>query len=63
MCNGDALSLQPFDQAKYQEVQRVLNRNLTTCSGYPLVKAPLATPEPIEICDYAQVRVSRAALK
>ena len=61
---------QPLDLKKFGEVRQVLDRTLTgkgqgqqqqgQGSGLrPPVKAPLATPEPVEMPgDYAQVKVS-----
>ena len=56
--------LQPLDSHKFAGVKQVLNRNIAhTAKQHPvnpqlLVKAPLATPEHIEIGqEYATVRV------
>ena len=57
-------ALQPLDTHKFAGVKQVLNRNIAhTAKQHPvnpqlLVKAPLATPEHIEIGqEYATVRV------
>ena len=53
-----------MDSHKFASVKQVLNRNITKQQQHPtsnllLVKAPLATPEHIEIGqEYATVRVS-----
>lgn len=56
--------VQPLDLNKYSDVRQVISRNLT--SGQQSVarqRAPLATPEHIEIGDYAQVKVSTHSCK
>jgi len=54
------LFIQSLDSLKFAEVRHILSRNMErpTMPGPGPVKAPLATPEPIEISEYAQVRVS-----
>ena len=48
---------QSLDSLKFAEVRHILSQNRDRPpTGF--VKAPLATPEPIEISEYAQVRVS-----
>lgn len=54
--------LQPLDAKKFGPVQQVIRHNMAyNCQPIlppmSLVKAPLATPEPIEFGDYAQVKV------
>ena len=55
--------LQPLDAKKFGPVQQVIRHNMAyncqppVLSSMSLVKAPLATPEPIEFGDYAQVKV------
>ena len=52
--------IQPLDLSKFSDVRQVISRNLTS-GPQPAARqrAPLATPEHIEIGDYAQVKVSR----
>ena len=58
------LCFQPLDARKFATVTKVIDRNIRRNNNNLMQvpgksKAPLATPEPIEIGDYATVKVGK----